>query len=122
MAYTVLFDGNCPFCRRAVDRLRRWDDDGVLVFLPGDSAEARAQFPDIPLAALIHALHLVGPDGQVWVGSEAVEELVNLLPGWRRFGWLFRLPLARPLAAWVYRKVAATRYRLSCRDHCAPSP
>lgn len=116
--HTVLFDGNCPICLGAVERLRAWDRDGALAFLPGGSPEARVRFPEIPPDALADALHMVAPDGRVWAGAEAVEELVGLLPGWRRLRWVFRIPLARPLAGWVYRRVAAARYRMLCQDHC----
>jgi predicted DCC family thiol-disulfide oxidoreductase YuxK len=118
MTYTVLYDHNCPLCRQAVHRLQTWDRDGVLAYLPGGDDETRRRFPGISEAALADALHLVSPDGNVWAGAEAVEKLVDLLPGWRRARWLFRIPLARPVAAWMYRRMSAARFRLSCRDHC----
>jgi predicted DCC family thiol-disulfide oxidoreductase YuxK len=31
--HTVLYDGSCPLCCRAVTRLQGWDSDGILGFL-----------------------------------------------------------------------------------------
>jgi lipase maturation factor 1 len=64
----VLFDGDCPFCRRWAER---WSSDyaGRLEVLPFQSACRR--FPEIPPAAYSEALQLVEPDGRVYAGAYA---------------------------------------------------
>jgi len=115
---TVLFDGECPLCRAAVERLKRWDPDGLLSFLPVQSREVGERYSGMSREALQESLHLVDRAGRAWAGSEAVEKLTEVLPGWRWARGFFRLPLARPLARRVYGWVARNRYRLSCEDHC----
>ena len=116
--YSVLFDGDCPVCRGAVERLKGWDREGLLEFLPSRDPDCRSRFPWISPETLREAIHLVGPTGETWAGARAVEELVRLLPGWRRASWFFRLPLARFFSRQAYGMIARNRYRIVCSDHC----
>ena len=117
-AYTLLYDGSCPLCRKAVFRLEAWDREGRVELLPAQDPAAAERFPWLSEEALMDSIHLVGPENQTWEGAGAVEELAGLLPRWRWAAWLFRLPLVRSLGRRVYRWVARRRYRLSCDDHC----
>jgi len=112
--YTVLFDGSCPVCRGAVARLKGWDREGKLSYLPAKSPEAEARFPWISREAVQNSIHLIGPNQESWEGAGAVEELVRVLPGWRWIAWVFRLPMARPVARRVYRWIARNRYQSGC--------
>ena len=116
--WAVLYDGNCPVCRGAVDRLRAWDREGRLSFVSAQDPAVASRFPEVSPEDLRESLHVVDSQGRTWRGARAVEALVRILPGWRWAGWLFRLPLVRPLAEAVYRWVARNRYRLFCREHC----
>lgn len=118
--YSLLYDGACPVCVSLVERVRRWDRLGALEFLPIGDPEASRLFPELSSEALQESLHLVGPGGRVWRGARAVEELTRILPPWRWAAPLFRIPLARPLAARVYRWVALNRFRLGCAGPCVP--
>lgn len=107
--YTVLFDGDCPLCRRSVESLRVRDLAGVLDFIPAQDPRMEEAFPWISREALAASIHLVGPADETWEGAGAFEELARILPG---FGWLaplFRLPFARPVARGLYRLVARNR-------------
>src|SRR5438046_10509752 len=103
---TLIYDGECGFCQRSVDLLRRWDRERRIALVPFQDRARVAAF-NIPLPALAAAMHLVlpPPDGRVLSGADAVPELLQRLPG---KGWLaggFRLPGVRPIgrrgAAWI---------------------
>jgi lipase maturation factor 1 len=112
---TLIYDGECGFCRAAVDRVRRWDRDQRLAMIPLQDAARVAAF-GIPLTALAAAMHLVLPDGRVFAGADAAPELLRLLPGKRWLAWLWRLPGVAPLARWLYAWIAARR-RCLVRGH-----
>ncbi len=114
--YTVLFDGSCPLCQGAVSRLKVWDREGTLNYLPSQSPEAESRFPWISMEAVKDSIHLVGPKLEIWEGVGAVEELVRILPRWRWAAWMFRLPMARSVARRVYRWIARNRCQLACGD------
>jgi len=105
---TVIYDGECGFCRQSVELLQRWDREHVLRFVPFQDAAAVARFR-IALPALAAALHLVFPDGRVYAGADAAPELLRLLPGKRWLAPWFRVPGVLPLARRVYARIAAQR-------------
>jgi predicted DCC family thiol-disulfide oxidoreductase YuxK len=106
---TLVYDGDCGFCRRSVDLLRRWDRDQRIALVPFQD-EARVAAFGIRLPALAAAMHLVlpPPDGRVLAGADAVPELLRLLPGKGWLAWGFRVPgvraVARRLYAWIARR------------------
>lgn len=107
-AATLIFDGECDLCRRAVERLRRWDREHRLHYVPFQDEEAIRRF-DLALPALAAAMHLVLPDGRVFAGADAVPELGRLLPGKRWWVWGFAVPGVRRLARRVYAGIARRR-------------
>lgn len=108
---TLIYDGECGICRQAVARLRRWDREQVLHFVPFQDGAAVARF-GVDLPALAAAMHLILPDGRVYAGADAVPELLRLFPGKRWLAVLFRVPGVLPIARRVYAWIAARRHCL----------
>src|SRR5260221_4817645 len=90
---TLVYDGDCGFCRRSVDLLRRWDREHRIALVPFQDQASVAAF-GIPLPALAAAMHLVlpPPDARVLAGADAVPESLHLLPRKRGVAWGYRLP------------------------------
>lgn len=105
---TLIYDGECGMCRRAVDRLRTWDREHRLAFVPFQDEDAVKRF-GIGLPALAAAMHLVLPGGRVFSGADAVPELGRLLPGKRWWTWGFAVPGVRAAARRIYRRIALRR-------------
>lgn len=105
---TLIYDGECGMCREAVERVRRWDREHRLSYVPFQDESAVARF-GIALPALAAAMHLVLPDGRLFAGADAVPELGKLLPGKRWWAWGFAVPGVRPVARRVYRRIALGR-------------
>jgi predicted DCC family thiol-disulfide oxidoreductase YuxK len=105
---TLIFDGDCGLCRRAVALVGSWDREHRLRYVPFQDEEAIREF-DIALPALAAAMHLVLPDGRVFAGADAVPELGRLLPGKRWWVWGFAVPGVRRLARRVYARIARGR-------------
>lgn len=117
---TLIFDGECGFCRRSVELVRRWDRDQRLRYVPFQDESAVGRF-GIALPALAASMHLVLPDGRVFAGADAVPELGKLLPGKRWWSWAFAVPGVRPAARRVYRRIAERR-RCAVRGLPAAGP
>ena len=104
---TLIYDGECGFCRESVELVLRWDREHRLAVIPFQE-EARVAAFGIPLTALAAAMHLVLPDGRVFAGADAAPELLRLLPGKRWLAWPFVvpgvLPVARRIYAWIARR------------------
>jgi predicted DCC family thiol-disulfide oxidoreductase YuxK len=119
-SYTLVFDGNCRICQRAVASIRRLDRGGVIEIVASQEPGVRARFSSIPSAAFDEAMHLIAKDsGATWSGAAAVEELLRVLPRTRWFAPLFHVPFVRVVADAMYRWVARNRHRLGCGEHCS---
>lgn len=99
---TLIYDGACGFCRRWVDRVRRWDRRGRLELVPYQAPDFNARFPSVSRADCTQRIHLIEPNGTVYRGAAAGCEVLRTFPG----GWLwtlpFRIPGALPIAERLY--------------------
>ncbi len=78
----LLFDGDCGFCKRWVERWKSLTGDR-LDYAP--SQEAGPRFPEISAEEFRRSVQLVLPDGRVFEGAEAVFVSLSFAP---RRGWL----------------------------------
>ena len=104
----LLFDGECGFCRRWIERWRT--AYGMrLDFAPAQ--EVGPRFLEIPPERFNETVHLIEPDGRVHSGASAA--LRARAVGRGRRGWLLwvyeSLPGAAPVLESGYRIVARNR-------------
>ncbi len=107
----MVFDGDCHFCRRWIERWRETTLDRVDY---QSSQEVGADFPEIPRESFEREVKLIEPDGRVLGGAEAVFRSLNhaarpgllALLAW----WMYRqLPGFAPATEWAYHLVARHR-------------
>ena len=65
----MIFDGDCHFCRRWIERWRE-QTKGAVEYQP--SQEVASQFSEIPASEFQNAVILITPDGKVYRAAEAV--------------------------------------------------
>ncbi len=95
----LLWDGQCGFCRRAVDRLVHQVGDRIE---PVPFQEGADRVPDLDPAAMARAAHLVLPDGRVYVGAHAILRAGKLDDRAHPVLWLYEH--LRPVA-WIADRV-----------------
>jgi len=103
----LVFDGDCAFCRAAVDRWRAAVGPQI-EFAP--LQEAAARFPQVGAQEFRRAVHYVDAEGRVSRGAEAVFRASA--DGHRKCWllWLYtRLPPFAFAAELIYRSIAANR-------------
>jgi predicted DCC family thiol-disulfide oxidoreductase YuxK len=109
---TLVYDGDCGFCKLWVSRWRHLTGDAVAY---ASSQEAAPRFPNIPPEAFDRAVQFVAADGSVTEGAAAV------------FMALERAPWPGPLGSWAYRRLpgfaaaSEAAYRLVARNRAAAS-
>lgn len=112
---TVLYDGQCRFCRGQIGLLRRFDPTGRLRFLSLHEPSVAVEFPELERDDLMREMVVVDRSGRTRAGAEAVRYLSRRLP----LLWPLALPLhvpgSLPVWNWLYRLVARNRYRLAGR-------
>lgn len=103
----VIFDGDCQFCRRWIERWRELTGTGV-EYAPFQ--EAAARFPEIPRENFEQALHFIEPDGKVYRGAEAIFRSLGRARRRRWLVWCYeRVPGFATITESAYRVVARNR-------------
>ncbi|HYM26462.1 MAG TPA: lipase maturation factor family protein [Vicinamibacterales bacterium] len=106
---TLIFDGDCSFCRFWVSRWRRATGDR-LEYLPYQSDDVARRFPELPRDRCSRAVQLVERDGVVLQGARAVFRGLAE-GGGSSAGWLLyeRAPGFAAASEAAYRFIAAHR-------------
>jgi predicted DCC family thiol-disulfide oxidoreductase YuxK len=76
----LIYNGQCSICCRWVARVRKWDKEGALRYVPLQDARA-PEMSGREREALEQAVHLVRSDGVVFAGAAAAREMMGYLPG-----------------------------------------
>jgi predicted DCC family thiol-disulfide oxidoreductase YuxK len=82
--FTLLYDGECPFCRREADWLRRRDRDGHLWFADVTATDFDPSRYGATREELLGVIHGVFPDGRIVRKLEAFRQAYRLVG----LGWL----------------------------------
>lgn len=112
---TVLYDGECRFCRGQIAVLRRFDPTGRLRFLSLHDPGVGAEFPELAADDLAREMHVVDTTGRTRAGATAVRYLSRRLPLLWPLAVPLHVPGSLPLWNWLYRVVARNRYRIAGR-------
>ena len=103
----MIFDGDCHFCRRWIERWRELTA-GAVEYAPFQ--EVASRFPEIPREAFESAVHFIDKDGTVYRAAEAVFRSLSTLRGGRGLVWCYEhLPGFAPILETAYGLVARHR-------------
>ena len=124
--FKVLYDGQCPFCRREVEWLTRWDRYGRLVTEDITDPSFRAETYGLTQEEVMGVMHGVLPDGRIVRRVEAIQEAYRAVG----LGWVVA-PLSWPVLGWLadiaYGMFARNRMALGrifgrgCNESCSTS-
>ncbi|MDB5776856.1 MAG: hypothetical protein JWP38_2989 [Herbaspirillum sp.] len=118
---TLYFDGQCPFCLAEMTRLRSWNKVGRLAFVDIAEPGFDPTFLGVDMTALNRELHSSTAVGEVLVGIDSMLAAYTLVgKGW--FVLPLRVSFLRPPLAYLYRKFARNRYRISALLGYKPVP
>ncbi len=117
----LFYDAQCGMCTRSVAWAQARDGRGLLLPFPSLSQEAADKL-GLPEPRPLGALHAWSAQRGTFRGIDAVAAMLARLPGWSWAAGLLRFPLVRPVAHWVYARVAANRHRFGPPVQCAVPP
>lgn len=113
----VIYDGECPYCRRQVDRIHRMDKRGVFDCVPRQAEGLDQRYPRLAEGDFNTGMRLIEPDGTIHVAADAVYHIARRLPATGWFAWLYRVPGLKQICRAVYAWIARNRMKLGrCTD------
>ena len=116
-APVVVFDGVCHFCSWVVQFLLKHDQSGKLIFTPVQSKMGERLMRENGISSVDPDSFLLVSNGQAFVKSDAVLEVLTYLRAWRVLRVLRWLP--RVIRDSAYDLVARNRYQwFGKRDTC----
>lgn len=108
---TIVFDGDCLFCQRAVRFIHRHDADGRFRFASRQGAAGSRLLRKARVGLAPNSMVLIDGEG-VWLRSDAVLRIAARLgPPWSLARLAMWIP--RPVRDGLYRLVAFVRHRVS---------
>jgi predicted DCC family thiol-disulfide oxidoreductase YuxK len=110
--YVVLYDGLCKFCRAGMKKLLALARPGAIQPVSFHEPGALEPFPGITLDDCMREMYLVTPAGKVYRGFEAAVRALATRPVLGCVAYIYYVPVIRQIANWVYRRIAAHRYRI----------
>jgi predicted DCC family thiol-disulfide oxidoreductase YuxK len=106
--FKLLFDGECPMCRREAAWLQRRSRDGAIVFEDISVRDFDASRFGKTREELMGVMHGVFPDGRIVTKVAAFREAYRVVG----LGWLLAptgWPVLRVVADWAYERFANNR-------------
>lgn len=105
---TMIYDGDCTFCRYWVSRWRS-TTRGRIIYTPLQELGGD-RFPEVPRQACERSVHLIMPDGNVYSGAGAVFQALACGAERRWPLWCYeKIPGVAPVTEWFYHVVAKNR-------------
>src|SRR5271170_239439 len=115
-SYKILYDGQCEICQAGVSWLRVLDNLQRCDCVPISPEALAGCHTKLELEACLRELHVLAPDGHLYVGWDAVAALARLFPPTRLIGIAGSVAPFKQLGRVAYGFVARNRYSLSkCR-------
>ena len=103
----IIWDGDCHFCRRWIERWREITR-GVVDY--ATSQESAERFPEIPREQFEHSVIYIETDGAVYSGAEAVFRSLRCRSSKKWLAWSYdRLPAFAPVSESLYRIISRNR-------------
>ena len=115
-AEVVIYDGNCQFCTRQVQRLHAWDWQGRLAFVSLHDPDIGRYARDLTHDQLMEQMYVVDRSGRQYGGAAAFRYLSCKLPLLWPVAPLMHIPGSLPLWRWLYAQIASRRYRWNARS------
>lgn len=118
----LVYDGQCGFCKRSLDLLRRLDRAHVMRVHDAHAPGIRDTFPMLATADFENAMFAVTPSGEVYRGYFAFKYLLHSLS----LAWpvlpLFYAPGSSLIGPRLYAWVARNRKRFGCETEVCDVP
>ena len=86
--YLLIYDDECPLCKRFKQALELMDTKGIIDFKEVADRSIYIEYPNLNQRKCEEVIHMIGEKGRIFRGGEVINELVGLFPGASKLSWL----------------------------------
>lgn len=116
MAATLIYDGDCPLCRAAVEWVHA-RKTAPIETLPCQSPSRADRFPDLTENECMESVQFVLEDGTRHSGADSLPHILLRVRGWRWLARVLRLPVISWASPSVYKFISHNRHTISLLVH-----
>ena len=114
--YILAYDSDCGPCTRFAHVANSLDKHGKIDFISLTIADQQGLLNEISAPLRYRSFHLVSPNGEAKSGSEALLELIAILPGGKVISSIINhLPGGKLIVRFIYNRFSKLHDRGSCR-------
>ncbi len=112
--WKLLYDRNCPFCQRFAEAVERFDTTNQIELV---SLQEYSRTHDHPSRQeLLSELHILGADGEMLKGGDAVRKIVNLVPQTKPLRWMINSGWGKRASRVAYRTISYFGHCRKCNS------
>ena len=86
--YILFYDDECSFCYRFKQALEHYDEENSLLFYSIRDEQTYEEFPFLDPEKCHDQVHLINPEGDIFVGPDVIAEIVKIIPKVSKLTWL----------------------------------
>lgn len=105
----LIYDGDCDFCSRWVEKVKKRDTDQRIEYVPAQTV-TDGEFSAADRARFKEAVHFLDTEGILSWGAYTIPHVLKYLPKQRKWLCFFRLSGVLWIADVIYRRVARKRH------------
>ncbi len=112
--WKLLYDGECPLCTRFAAELARFDvKNEIFIISLQKYIENESAFS---YDTLMKDVHLLGKHGEILIGSDAVYQILMLVPQTKPYRWMIQGRRGKTISRAVYSTLKIIRGCATCRQ------
>jgi predicted DCC family thiol-disulfide oxidoreductase YuxK len=114
--YILAYDADCGPCTRFAHVVNSLDKHEKIDFISLTIADQQGLLDGISAPLRYRSFHLISPNGEAKSGSEALLELISILPGGKIISPIINyFPGGKLIVRFIYNRFSRLHDRVSCR-------
>jgi predicted DCC family thiol-disulfide oxidoreductase YuxK len=114
--YILAYDADCGPCTRFAHLVNSLDKHEKIDFISLTIADQQGLLDGISAPLRYRSFHLISPNGEAKSGSEALLELISILPGGKIMSPIINyFPGGKLIVRFIYNRFSRLHDRVSCR-------
>jgi predicted DCC family thiol-disulfide oxidoreductase YuxK len=114
--YILAYDADCGPCTRFAHVVNSLDKHEKIDFISLTIADQQGLLDGISAPLRYRSFHLISPNGEAKSGSEALLELISILPGSKIISPIINyFPGGKLIVRFIYNRFSRLHDRVSCR-------